>query len=207
MDGFDLIYERRSINFFDNTRKIERQLLEKVIDLANTAPSSMNLQPWELIVVESDEYKEILKKYSFGQPKVTEASAVLIVIADPEGLEKNIENVILNWTELGYMKPEQAEQNRKNAFGLYKDKYSETRKFFAIKNTSLFAMNVMNAARVFGLETHPMDGFNEEKVKIKFKIDEHKIIPMIIAIGYSKPGLRLLPRAYRKPQEEYVKFF
>ncbi|MCK9223988.1 MAG: nitroreductase family protein [Candidatus Muirbacterium halophilum] len=207
MGEFELINERRAINFFDNTKKIDKELLSKVIKLANTAPSSMNLQPWELIVVESMEYKEILKKYAFGQPKVTEASAVFIVVADPEGLENNIEKTIESYIELGYMKSEQAEHNRKNAFGLYKDKYSETRKFFAIKNTSFFAMNLMISARVYGLETHPMDGFNEEKIKIKFKIDEHKKIPLIIAIGYPKPGLQLLPRAYRKPEEEFVKYF
>jgi nitroreductase len=87
---------------------------------------------------------------------------------------------------------------------LYESPDSLKRIIFAVKNTSLYAMNLMIAARGFGLETHPMDGFDETAIKKEFKIPEHCIIPMLIAIGYLKPGITLLPRAYRRALHDFV---
>jgi len=74
----------------------------------------------------------------------------------------------------------------------------------ATTNTSLYAMNVMIAAKGLGLETHPMDGFDEGAVKKAFSIPDDKIIPMLIAVGYLKTGFSLLPRAYRRKFEDFV---
>jgi nitroreductase len=80
------------------------------------------------------------------------------------------------------------------------------RKIFAVKNTSLFAMNLMIAAKGLGLETHPMDGFDEDCIKKEFNIPEDKIIPMLIAVGYLKSGVTLLPRAFRRGINEFVRY-
>jgi nitroreductase len=87
---------------------------------------------------------------------------------------------------------------------LYGTKESLTRKIFAAKNAGLFGMNLMNAARGFGLETHPMDGFDEGAIKKEFGIPADKIIPMLIAIGHLKKGVTLLPRAFRRKVEEFT---
>ncbi|MFA5479657.1 MAG: nitroreductase family protein [Candidatus Muiribacteriota bacterium] len=206
MDFVKGMQERRSINFFDPEKKISREDIENIINLANLTPSSMNLQPWELLVVETPEQKETLRKYSFNQPKVTEASADFIVIANPDGVEENINDVLDSWVELGYIKEDGKENFKNSAFSLYKDRFSDKRAQFALKNASFFAMSLMYAAKALGFETHPMDGFNEEKVKIKFKIPDNRIIPVIIAVGHPSPDLNLLPRAYRKPIDKFVKF-
>lgn len=43
--------------------------------------------------------KKILRQCAFNQPKVEEASAVLIIIADPEAVEKNLERVLDSWQD------------------------------------------------------------------------------------------------------------
>lgn len=67
-------------------------------------------------------------------------------------------------------------------------------------------MNLMIAARGLGLETHPMDGFDEDCIKMKFNIPEDKIIPMLVAVGHLKSGITLLPRAFRREIDEFIKF-
>ncbi|MGC8811652.1 MAG: nitroreductase family protein, partial [bacterium] len=64
--------------------------------------------------------------------------------------------------------------------------------------------NLMIAAKGLGLETHPMDGFDEEAIKREFNIPTNKIIPMLIAVGFLKKGITLLPRAFRRPIDEFV---
>jgi len=206
MDVLRAIQERRSINFFEPAKELPDEKIKELLELAKLAPSSMNLQPWRVVVVKDNEKKKALRKCAFDQPKVEEASAVLIMVADPGSLEETIEIVLKSWVDLGYMKPEMVETYRGMAGGLYGTEDSLRRKMFAVKNTSILAMNIMLAARGLGLETHPMDGFDEDCIKKEFNIPADKIIPMLITVGYLRSGITLLPRAYRKSFDDFVTF-
>jgi putative NAD(P)H nitroreductase len=206
MDVLNALKERRSITFFDPERKVSRSILEELIDTANLSPSSNNLQPWEVIVVETPEMKKLLRSAANNQAKVEEAAAVMIIVANPRGAEENLDDVLNRQVELGYIKHEAAEKSRKAPFTSYGDPDSERRRIWAVKNTSFFAMSLMVAARGYGLETHPMDGFVESKVKEAFGIAENKVIPLLVAVGYPQPGLKLLPRAFRRTRDKFVSF-
>ena len=165
MDVIQAIKERRSINFFETGKELSDDKIRELLEIANLAPSSFNLQPWRVVVVRSAERKKVLKQCAFNQPKVEEASAVLIMIADPDAVEANVERMLDSWQKLGYMKPDMRETYKGMTQNLYGTVDSLRRKFFAIKNTALFAMNIMIAAKGIGLETHPMDGFDEDCIK------------------------------------------
>jgi len=66
-------------------------------------------------------------------------------------------------------------------------------------------MSVMIVARYFGLETHPMEGYDEARLKRFLGVGKGKLIPLIIAIGYKHPEKEPLPRAYRFSFEEFGK--
>ncbi len=204
MDVIHALKERRSINFFDPAKTIPEDTVNELLAVANLTPSSYNLQPWEVIVVKSPERKQALRKCAFNQPKVEDASIVLIIIANPGAVEENIDRVVAVMIEKGYLKPEAAENAKKGPFRLYDQKDTLKRKMFAVKNTAFFGMSVMAAARGLGLETHPMDGFDEAAVKKEFGIPEDRIIPLLLAVGYPVKDLKLLPRAYRRELKDFV---
>lgn len=204
MDIPDALKQRRSIQFFDPKRDIPKEDLMHILELANLTPSSMNLQPWELIIVASPKQKEKLRKAAFDQPKVTEASLTAIVIADPASVEKNLPEAIRSWLELGYFEEDKQPFYENMAQSLYDKIDSPKRTLFAVKNSAFFAMSLMVAAQQFGVETHPMDGFDEEQIKKDFCIPEDRKIPLIIAMGYPHPDLHLLPRAFRRSISSFV---
>lgn len=206
MNILDAIKERRSINFFDPDRSVPVEKINELIELANLSPSSLNLQPWEVIVVTDPERKAALRKCSFDQPKVTEASATLIMIANPNAIEENVDSMVKSWVDLGYIKPEAAAATKQMTFDTHGEKDSLRRKFFAVKNTAFFAMSLMIAAKGLGLETHPMDGFSSDKIKKEFNIPEDRLIPLLVTVGYLRPGVKLLPRAWRRDIKSFVKY-
>lgn len=57
--GFDTITKRKTIRKFKDT-KIEKEEILSLIEAAINAPSAHNFQPWEFIVVDSNEVKEKL---------------------------------------------------------------------------------------------------------------------------------------------------
>ncbi len=206
MDVIDAIKSRRSINFFEPESPLSEEKIRELIEIANLAPSSFNLQPWKVVVVRTPQRKKALRECAMNQAKVTEAPAVLIMVADIQGLEQNEKKVLDSWQDLGYMKPEMRSTYSDMMKSLYGEKDSIRRKFFAVKNTALFSMNLMLAAKGLGLETHPMDGFDEECIKKEFHLPESSIIPMIIAVGALKKGTTLLPRAVRRNLSDFTTF-
>ncbi len=206
MDVIQAIKERRSINFFEPGKHISDEKLRELFEIANLSPSSFNLQPWRVVVVRDPERKKVLRQCAFNQPKVEEASAVLITIADPKAVEENVERALDSWQNLGYIQPDMRNTYRGMTKTLYSTEDSLTRKIFAVKNTALFAMNFMLAAKGLGFDTHPMDGFDEECIKKEFNIPPDKIIPMLIAVGNLKSGITLPPRAFRRDIDEFVRF-
>jgi len=203
----EMIEQRRSVNYFDPEFEMTKAEVKEVIDLAATAPSTMNLQPWETAVVMSAEMKEKLRSVSFDQPKVEEAAAVIVIIADTKGFARTNEAVFESNIELGYMTEEVAATYKKNAGKMFGDPESEAVKKWALINSSLFAMNLMHSASALGFDSHPMGGFNEKEVKKLLNIDEVKLIPLFVCLGKKREEKKLLKRAFRFKSEDFSIFF
>lgn len=194
------IFERRSVNFFDRDKDISDDLLRKIINLAVTAPSAFNLQPWGITVVKSAEAREKLYRLSGNQPKILEAPVTLIVTGNREGygegnpVWKQLENAI---------GPEKTEGARKMAGVLYGS--TEERKIkFAESNAGLLSMSIMYAAKHFGVDSHPMSGIDFEGIKKEFAIDEGSEVVMTIALGYFDEKKELNPRSPRRSYDDVV---
>ncbi|EKD38264.1 MAG: hypothetical protein ACD_75C00797G0003 [uncultured bacterium] len=209
MNFKDIIEKRRAINFFDPEQEVTTELLHGMIDLAARAPSSFNLQPWNLMVLRGKEEKEKLKALAWNQPKVGEAPVVLIVLADKNSWREGHPTVEKNWQEMvkaGAMKPAQRDWFLGAAKSLY-DWSPDANLAFAAKNAGFFAMSLMYAATSLGLSSHPMDGFDHEGVRKAFNIPDNFWIPLLLAVGYKKPGLELQPAKWRKSREEIIVSF
>jgi len=208
MEVLEAIKNRRAINYFEKDRELSEEILKDLLSLANLSPSSFNLQPWEVIVVRDLEMKKQLRKCAMDQPKVEEASVVLVMVADPNAVEKHQEWVIQDRIKKGYLKDASQSEGVKAVMRqLYGEPGSIKRIIFATKNTAFYAMTLMLAAKGLDLETHPMDGFDEDAVKRLFKIPQEKIIPLLIAIGYPKAGIKLLERPIRRDLKEFVTYY
>jgi nitroreductase len=197
--------ERRAVNYFDPEKPVSDDQLKKIVETAALAPSSFNLQPWQLIVVKSPADKERLKAVAWNQPKITEAPIVLIVIADRGGWKSGhptFEKIWQNMLDLGYIKPDRREWIEGGTKSLYDG--DEKSLAFAVKNAAFFGMALMLAAKDAGLDSHPMDGFDHEGVRKAFNVPDNYFVPMLIAVGYFNDKHKLIPPKWRKSYEEIV---
>lgn len=62
MDFFELVKNRRSIRVYED-QPVAREDVLKILDAANWAPSAMNWQPWEFIVVSGNRLKQLSESY------------------------------------------------------------------------------------------------------------------------------------------------
>ena len=75
---------------------------------------------------------------------------------------------------------------------------------FAVKNSSMFAMSLMLAAKEVGLETHPMEGFDHDGVLEALGLEDRFFIPMMLAVGHFNDEKELGPAKWRKSYDEIV---
>ena len=59
MDTFDAIAKRRSVRKYKATA-VPRDLVEKVVDAGRRAPTAMNVQPWEFVVITDPQMRKSL---------------------------------------------------------------------------------------------------------------------------------------------------
>lgn len=75
------IFNRRSIRVFQD-REIEKNKIDKLLRAAMQAPSAMNGQPWEFIVVQDKEKLENLSKMSAYSKMVAKAPLAIILLGN-----------------------------------------------------------------------------------------------------------------------------
>src|SRR5437899_1301470 len=77
----ETLKERRATPSFDGS-PMPKNMLSSIIKAGLESPSGYNLQPWRFIVVQTKEQKKKLREAAMGQPKVEEASAVIVCCGD-----------------------------------------------------------------------------------------------------------------------------
>ena len=102
MDVFDTIKKHRSIRKYKD-KDVKQEDLDKILEAAQLAPSSINGQQWSIIVIKNDETKKQFAELTGGQEWVAKAPVFLVFVADyyragialkKEGKEfKNIESI------------------------------------------------------------------------------------------------------------------
>lgn len=199
----NIFESRRSIRKYDENYKISKEKLTEIITLAQRAPSSMNLQPTRLLVVESKEYKNKLKNALYGnQLQLETSSAMIIVLTD---LNKFSEaNYIFDEAVKNNIMPESVRQDQlKKIDHITKHVTKEKILQDGLLDAGLFSMQLMLVAKSYGYDTCAIGGFNKDKLKEEFKLEDNLEPALIISIG--KNDEEGYP-SYRLPINKITKF-
>ena len=84
---------RRSTKDFNDT-PIDPEVLDEILRLTVAAPSSWNLQPWRIVVIDQAEDREKLHSACFNQRQVLEAPVTLVFAVDHQAWKADMEQVI-----------------------------------------------------------------------------------------------------------------
>lgn len=183
-DFKDIVFNRHSIKSFHNDVKISHEEILEMIEEATKAPSSVNMQPWRFVVVESKEGKEKLRPLiRFNTNQNDTSSAMIIIFGDMKCYEK-ADKIYGKAVENGFM-PENVKKELMDLFmPAYKNAPKEKMNDIVKIDSSLSAMQLMLVARAHGYDTNPIGGFEEDQIAEAFGLDPKRYVPVIIiAIG------------------------
>lgn len=156
-DFSEITFGRKSVRVYDERVKISHEEMLEMIQEATTAPSSVNMQPWRFVIVESVEQKEKLKPLiRFNTKQNDTSSAMILIFGD------------MLCYELG------------------EEIYDQANDVVKI-DSSLAAMQFMLIARSHGYETNPIGGFEADQLAESFGLNKDRYTPvMILSIGKAK---------------------
>lgn len=175
---------RRSIRQYDPTVVISNEEMTEILRKATLAPSSVNMQPWHFLVIQSPEGKEKLAQMaSFNRKQVETSSAVIAVFGDLNSIE-NLEEIYGRAVELGLMPEEVKAKQIAGISGHYASVPPAVIRDTVLIDCGLVSMQLMLVARAHGYDTNPIGGYDKEHITEAFGLDAQRYLPvMLISLG------------------------
>lgn len=91
MNFLELVKNRHSVRNYD-TRKIEKEKIEYIMECARMAPSAVNFQPWKFIIISAPDMLTAIQA-SYPREWIRSAPCIIVACADhTESWHRKIDN-------------------------------------------------------------------------------------------------------------------
>ena len=215
MDLIKAIHERKSIRAF-KPDPVPKEKIEAVLDLAIHAPSAINLQPWEFIVVVGEERERLSRRLikAYREKQISCGPDAVKPLPKTFGKRgaKTLEAMNPFFKEMGVQSDQFINEGSCNFYGApvaiiicLDDSFSKAR-FVDIGITlGYFVL----AAHEFGLATCPIGLITayEDEIKDVLNIPGNKNVVIGIALGYpdwESPINRF--KSFREDLDKFIKW-
>ena len=199
----EAILARRSVKHF-KPDPIAPETLDQLIELTLIAPSSWNLQPWRIVLIQDEARRQALHEAAFRQPQILEAPVTMVFAVDVDAWERDLTPMV----------------EKARAAGAWPDAYCDVVKNiapqgqkglagagllreYAIKDAMIAATHTVLAAQSLGLGTTFMNGYVEAGVKELIGAGDRPEIAIAVIIPVGHP-LEVPTNPGRFPKGERV---
>jgi nitroreductase len=176
MNTLEAIEARRSVKHYDSEHRMTEEEEKQLLSLAMLSPTAFNIQNWRFVVVKDPELRKDIRKASWDQAQVTDASLLVVLCADLKAWERSPERYWKN-------APQEVQDILLGALGPYYSGNDQVQRDEAMRSCGIAAQTLMLAAKSMGYDSCPMDGFDFEKVGELIGLPEDHVVTMFVAIG------------------------
>lgn len=208
MNYIDALKQRYSVKKFNKNLPVSRENLSPILKAGKLAASSLGLQPYRIIVVESAEIKEKLIP-AFGNPSQISTCSHLIVLISRKNIESHyLDGYFRHIVEIRNTPPENLMGFRNSIDQHFETLQEKELENWAEKQTYIVLGNLMFAAALEKVDSCPMEGFNAEMITEILEINSEKEkVCVTLALGYRADDdfFKTLEKV-RKPNEKLFQF-
>ncbi|OCA77860.1 NAD(P)H-dependent oxidoreductase [Chryseobacterium contaminans] len=207
MNYLEALSRRYSVKKF-NHQIIPQEILHNILESGKLSASSLGLQPYKILVVESEEMKEKLIP-AFYNPSQISTCSHLVVIVSKKNIEENyIQGYFKHISEVRETPIEQLTPFR-NSINQHVNQKTQDEIFnWAEKQSYIVLANLMYAAAIENIDSCPMEGFRQDLIEEILNINpETEKVTVTLALGYrSEEDHFQHMKKVRKPNEKLFKF-
>ena len=208
MDILSKLNTRYATKVFDASKKVSEADMEKLLEAIRLSASSYGLQPYKVLVVKDAAIRTELRKAAWGQPQITDASALLVFAVKSDFNATNVDEFIDLVSE-GRKIPKEGLAEYSNMMkGSLANMTPEQIEIWNSKQAYIALGFGLVSAAVLDLDACPMEGFsaddfdkilNLNKLGLKSKV--------IMAVGYrsEEDKYQHLAKVRQKKEDFFVK--
>lgn len=187
--GFLEALELRATTRRFSSEPIPRGLVERLLEVAHTAPSEFNLQPWRPVVCHQLSDRLRLRRCCLDQPQVEAAGVAVICAVDPELLTSEAPRAVDEMVTRGRYPASQRQQQ----IDYIRDLYAPGTREAAIRNGVLFGHHLLLAGFSRGLAGFWLGGLDEAAVRSEFSMPERAVVTGVVGLGWpeERPAARM----------------
>ena len=190
----DCLNWRYATKKFDSNKKVSDENLNKILEAFRLTPSSFNLQPWGIVVVENQELKDKLFEYSYYQEQIKDCSHLLVLCRKSDLSEKLIDDLINSLVEKSWMERNNFE-SYENMMRWFLSRLDDNRKIsWAEKQVYISLGNVLDVCACLEIDSCPMEWFDKQKYDEILNLQEKELSSVLV-----------LPIWYRSSDDKYAK--
>ncbi|QIE59119.1 oxygen-insensitive NAD(P)H nitroreductase [Rasiella rasia] len=178
---------------FDPTKSISDADMAQIKNLLRMSPSSVNLQPWHFIIAETKEGKERIAKgtqgfFSFNEPKVTNAAAVVLFCSKIDANEAYIKHIADTEDSDGRFPNEDVKNGflgaAKTFSGIHKYELKDLQHWLE-KQVYLNIGNFLLGVASLQIDATPMEGIDVKALDEEFELRENGYTALVaVSLGY-----------------------
>ena len=204
----DALKWRYAVQVFDTDKKVSDEDIHSILEAGRLAPSSFGLEPWKFIVVENPEIRAKLKDVSWGQPKITDASHLIVIARRTDARE----NIVRERIERTMLANGMTDASALDGFKQMMDGSVAMRDDAALDNWNArqvyIPLGTMIAqASLLGVDSGPMEGFDGAKVdEILGLTAKNLTATSILTLGYRGQDSEATRPKVRRSFEDVVEF-
>lgn len=155
---------RHATKAYDPTKKVSKEDIDKIVEAARLAPTSSGLQPFRIIVVESQEVREKLIPGALNPECMRDCSHVLVFAAWDKYTDERIDSIYNRTTD-----ERNLPEGRFNSYTdmikkLYASQSEQEHFIHTAKQTYIGLGLALAQAAELRIDTTPAEGFNNEVV-------------------------------------------
>ena len=187
MNFLEAMNFRHACKIFDEEKRISGNLVKNIAEVGRLSPSSFGMEPWEFLIIQSQEIKEALRPSCWNQVQITSCSELLVVVTKNRLVEPGNDYV-----EQMFKRKNMPQEMFDRYMGVYAEflgaKAEGNTSFYkdwSAKQAYIAAGNMMTYAATEGIDSCPIEGFDQRAVEKTLEIDgEERSVALLIAFGY-----------------------
>lgn len=193
MDVAELLARRHCVKAFDAERKIPEETMAKLSEALRLSASSVNTQPWHVVVAAGAAGKERMARaasgpYAYNAPKILAASHVVALCARRDLDSAALEAVLAQEGRDGrFPRPGDAERqraSRESYVALHRDELQDLPHWMD-KQVYLQLGTLLLAAAALEVDACPMEGFAPDVLSRELGLEAKGLRPVVlVALGY-----------------------
>ncbi|MFN1219654.1 NAD(P)H-dependent oxidoreductase [Chryseobacterium kwangjuense] len=207
MNYLEALSRRYSVKKF-NHEIIPKEILNNILESGKLSASSLGLQPYKILVVESEAMKQKLIPAFYNPSQISTCSHLIVIISKKSIEENYIHGYFNHISEVRETPIENLELFRKSINQHITKKTQEEIFNWAEKQSYIVLANLMYAAAIENIDSCPMEGFRQDLIEEILSINpETEKVTVTLALGYrSEEDAFQHMKKVRKPNEKLFKF-